>query len=189
VSRRESSACAASASASRRSASIVRITHSARGSASVSASGPVIRWRIRIYYDYPHSYGYPYPAAPYVMAIRLRMDMRLRHMGILRQASRPDIRRRAIQRRATLLTARPRSATRRSSPQEPPAHSPAGSSLDTGGVSFEITPNTAAVFVDGTYVGTIAEFGPESQPLASSRDAITSKSVRPGIRRCRSTRT
>jgi hypothetical protein len=34
-----------------------------------------------------------------------------------------------------------------------------------GGVSFEITPETAAVFVDGTYVGTASDFGPSSQPL------------------------
>jgi hypothetical protein len=32
-------------------------------------------------------------------------------------------------------------------------------------VSFEITPDTAAVFVDGTYVGTAGTFGPKSQPL------------------------
>ena len=35
----------------------------------------------------------------------------------------------------------------------------------SGGVSFEITPSTAAVFVDGTYVGTVADFGPASPPL------------------------
>jgi hypothetical protein len=35
----------------------------------------------------------------------------------------------------------------------------------SGGVSFEITPSEAAVFVDGTYVGTAANFGPTSQPL------------------------
>ena len=34
-----------------------------------------------------------------------------------------------------------------------------------GGVSFQITPDTAAVFVDGTYVGTAGTFGPRSQPL------------------------
>ncbi len=34
-----------------------------------------------------------------------------------------------------------------------------------GGVSFEITPEDAAVFVDGTYVGTAATFGPAAQPL------------------------
>ena len=35
----------------------------------------------------------------------------------------------------------------------------------SGGVSFEITPSNAAVFVDGTYVGTVGDFGPRSQPL------------------------
>ena len=32
-------------------------------------------------------------------------------------------------------------------------------------MSFEITPSSAAVLVDGTYVGTVADFGPSSQPL------------------------
>jgi hypothetical protein len=34
-----------------------------------------------------------------------------------------------------------------------------------GGVSFEITPTTAQVFVDGSYVGTAGEFGATTQPL------------------------
>jgi hypothetical protein len=34
-----------------------------------------------------------------------------------------------------------------------------------GGVSFEITPSDAAVFVDGTYVGTADTFNPNSMPL------------------------
>ena len=32
-------------------------------------------------------------------------------------------------------------------------------------MSFEITPETAEVFVDGSYVGTAGTFGPRSQPL------------------------
>jgi hypothetical protein len=36
---------------------------------------------------------------------------------------------------------------------------------ESGGVSFEITPNTAAVYVDGQYVGTVANFAPTAQPL------------------------
>jgi hypothetical protein len=32
-------------------------------------------------------------------------------------------------------------------------------------VSFEITPATAEVFVDGQYVGTVGQFTPTSQPL------------------------
>jgi hypothetical protein len=35
----------------------------------------------------------------------------------------------------------------------------------TGAVSFEVTPGTASVFVDGNYMGTGADFGPSSQPL------------------------
>jgi hypothetical protein len=34
-----------------------------------------------------------------------------------------------------------------------------------GGVSFDIMPNTAGVYVDNTYVGTVAEFSPSAQPL------------------------
>ena len=35
----------------------------------------------------------------------------------------------------------------------------------TGGLSFEITPSDAQVFVDGRYVGTAGQFTPTSQPL------------------------
>lgn len=33
------------------------------------------------------------------------------------------------------------------------------------GVSFDMTPNTAGVYVDGTYIGTVDEFSPTSMPL------------------------
>ena len=36
----------------------------------------------------------------------------------------------------------------------------------TGGVSFEITPVDAEVYVDGTHVGRVSNFGPLSQPLS-----------------------
>ena len=39
------------------------------------------------------------------------------------------------------------------------------SDANTGGVSFEITPGTAEVFIDGQYVGTVDQFTPTSQPL------------------------
>ncbi len=32
-------------------------------------------------------------------------------------------------------------------------------------MSFEITPSTAQLFVDGTQVGTVGQFTPRSQPL------------------------
>jgi hypothetical protein len=34
-----------------------------------------------------------------------------------------------------------------------------------GGVSFEMTPSTAEVWVDGQRVGTVSMFTPRSQPL------------------------
>ncbi len=42
---------------------------------------------------------------------------------------------------------------------------PGQGQADMGGVSFEITPSTAEVFVDGSYVGTTGEFTPQTQPL------------------------
>jgi hypothetical protein len=34
-----------------------------------------------------------------------------------------------------------------------------------GGVSFDVTPASAELFVDGTLVGTVGEFTPTTQPL------------------------
>jgi len=39
------------------------------------------------------------------------------------------------------------------------------SQASTGGLSFEITPGTAEVFLDGSYVGTVGQFTPTTQPL------------------------
>src|SRR5262249_45836713 len=36
---------------------------------------------------------------------------------------------------------------------------------NSGGVSFEITPGNAQVFVDGSYIGTVDQFTPSTQPL------------------------
>ncbi len=54
-------------------------------------------------------------------------------------------------------------------PGSPPA--PAGSvnagpdQTRMGGMSFQITPDTAEVYVDGNYFGTVGQFTPSSQPL------------------------
>jgi hypothetical protein len=34
-----------------------------------------------------------------------------------------------------------------------------------GGISFDITPATAAVIIDGTYVGRVSDLGPTTQPM------------------------
>jgi len=42
---------------------------------------------------------------------------------------------------------------------------PGAAAATSGGVSFEIDPPTASVFIDGKYMGTGADFGPNVQPL------------------------
>jgi hypothetical protein len=60
-----------------------------------------------------------------------------------------------------------------------PAQDPAGttgsatvqqtpSQQNSGGVSFEITPENAELFVDGARIGTVGQFTPQSQPLGLS---------------------
>ena len=48
----------------------------------------------------------------------------------------------------------------------PPTGMPRGGEESApGGISFEITPESAAVFVDGAYMGTVGEFGVRAEPL------------------------
>jgi len=42
------------------------------------------------------------------------------------------------------------------------------SQQNSGGVSFEVTPASAELFVDGVRVGTVGQFTPQSQPLGLS---------------------
>jgi hypothetical protein len=62
----------------------------------------------------------------------------------------------------------PQSAPR--SPQYPSASGSVGvqpgqRSTNVGGVSFDITPDIAEVFVDGSFAGTVGEFTPSARPL------------------------
>jgi hypothetical protein len=57
-------------------------------------------------------------------------------------------------------------------PAAPPTSYPSPSATGTvsvqanmGGLSFQITPQSADVFIDGGFVGTVGQFTPESQPL------------------------
>jgi len=50
------------------------------------------------------------------------------------------------------------------------------------GVSFEITPATAAVYVDGQYAGTAADFGPTAPPLSLTAGRHHIEVVSPGYR-------
>jgi hypothetical protein len=111
------------------------------------------------YYDDPYGYAYPYPADPYAYGYAAP---------------------------SYGSPAQPYTSPNQSSAYPPPNYpssaypeyaypaQQSGPSVDLqrggqqsapGGVSFEITPDTAAVFVDGTYVGPAGTFGPTSKPL------------------------
>lgn len=47
----------------------------------------------------------------------------------------------------------------------PPAVSGQPDQSNLGGMSFEITPSDAQIFIDGNYAGTVGQFTPTSQPL------------------------
>jgi hypothetical protein len=57
-------------------------------------------------------------------------------------------------------------------PTQPSAYPPAGAvgvqpgTTSGAGLSFEITPVDADVYLDGAYVGRVSNFGPLSQPLS-----------------------
>jgi hypothetical protein len=108
------------------------------------------------YYDYPYGYAYPYPADPYAYGYAAPS------YGYPAPYAAPN--------------AAPAYPPSSSYPDDNPSgqtYSQPGPSVDAqpgdqqapGGVSFQIAPDSAAVFVDGTYVGTAGTFGPNSQPL------------------------
>ncbi len=43
---------------------------------------------------------------------------------------------------------------------------PPENTANFGGVTFDIQPTNAAVYVDGKYIGTVAEFSPQNTPLS-----------------------
>lgn len=51
-----------------------------------------------------------------------------------------------------------------------------------GGISFEITPQEATIYVDGSYVGTAGEFGPDQRPLDLSAGRHRVEIRAPGYR-------
>ena len=122
--------------------------------------GYPVAYTASFYYGYPYPGYYGYPAyALYAPANtrHLRTAIRLRDL-------RPAIRRRAIRRRATRRAAlRSRDTTRLILQQGSVIAQPGTAS---GSVSFEITPSTAEVYIDGKYVGRVSDLGPTTQPLA-----------------------
>jgi hypothetical protein len=66
------------------------------------------------------------------------------------------------------LTAAPGSGPTGQGQSEAVAQGQAPAQGQYGGLSFQITPATAQVLVDGVYVGTVGQFAPTTQPLTLS---------------------
>jgi PEGA domain-containing protein len=64
----------------------------------------------------------------------------------------------------------------------PPQGSISPSQPNTGGLSFEIQPSDAQIYVDGRYVGTVGQFSPTSQPLGLTAGRHHVRITAPGYR-------
>jgi len=64
----------------------------------------------------------------------------------------------------------------------PPQGSISPSQPNTGGMSFEIQPSDAQIYVDGRYVGTVGQFSPTSQPLGLTTGRHHVRITAPGYR-------
>jgi hypothetical protein len=113
------------------------------------------------YYDYPYGYAYPYPPDPYAYGYAAPS------YGYPVQPYPPANQAPTYPSSNYPASDYPEGGS--SYPAQQPGPSvgvqQGGQQAAPGGVTFDITPSTAAVFVDGTYVGTAGDFGPTSQPL------------------------
>jgi hypothetical protein len=64
----------------------------------------------------------------------------------------------------------------------PPQGSISPSQTNTGGMSFEIQPSNAQLYVDGRYVGTVGQFTPTTQPLGLTAGHHHIQITAPGYR-------
>jgi PEGA domain len=106
------------------------------------------------YYGYPdYGYGYPYPAPyPYPDPYGYPASAYPAYGGGYPPASYGGY--------------PPSSPSYPAYPAQPQTSVGAQPGQTSGGVSFEITPGTAEVYVDGEYVGTASTFGPSFPPLS-----------------------
>ena len=99
------------------------------------------------YYPYPYAYPYPYPYSyPYAGTAYSTNDDTYPTSG------------------TTYSSPYPAGTT--GSVNVQPQSAP--NQQNSGGISFEITPATAELWVDGARVGTVGQFSPTSQPLGLS---------------------
>ena len=111
-----------------------------------------------IAYSYPYYYGYPYPYDPYAYPAYYPPPAYSYPVPDPSSAYPPA---------AYPPANYPQSGQSGYYESEPPRGSVvAQPGTASGGISFEISPATAEVYIDGTYVGRVSELGPTTQPLA-----------------------
>jgi len=131
--------------------------------------------RYPYYYDYPYGYGYPYPY-PYPVDPYAYGSVAPSYGYPAQPYGSPNQNYPSSNYPSSNYPPSnyPPSTDPRYGSSDPryPAQQPGpsisaqrGQQSRLGGVSFEITPDTAAIFVDGDYVGTAGEFGPQTAPM------------------------
>jgi len=110
------------------------------------------------YYDYgyPYAYGYPYSSYPYGYPYPYYSAYPYAYPGPVYSAPRYP------------ASAYPYRSSYSNDPRQAPSQGSVGVTpgrQDSGGVSFNITPSDAQVYVDGQYAGVVSDFSPTSVPL------------------------
>jgi hypothetical protein len=107
-------------------------------------------------YPYPYAYAYPYsygyPAYPYAYGYPAQSNAYPAPYPADGQSS-------------VYPSQYPNQEPDYSQPGSSAGAPPNGQYASTGGVSFDVSPENAEVFVDGSFVGTAGSFGPRNQPL------------------------
>ena len=125
-------------------------------------AGYPISWSAYYGYGYPYSYGY-YPVAPYYNGYYGSYPSYPPTYYDDPPSSTPSYYPPSNSGYGSTYPQQPQQPSGGSIAMQPGTEQQA-----SGGVTFEITPGNASVFVDGTYMGTGTEFGSSAQPLGLS---------------------
>src|SRR5215813_13783846 len=129
-------------------------------------------------YPYPYGYAYPYP---YPYPYSYRSPYPAYPPPVYPTPAYPPS---AYPPSTYPPSAYPPGSTQPTYPQSgyPPQGSIRPSQPNTGGMSFEIQPSDAQIYVDGQYVGTVGQFSPTSQPLGVTAGHHHIQITAPGYR-------
>ncbi len=128
-----------------------------------------------VYPSYPYGYAYPYPY-PYPYSYSYPSAYPAYPPPAYPPSTYPPS--------TYPPSAYPPGSTQPAYPQSgyPPQGSISPSQPSTGGMSFEIQPSDAQIYMDGRYVGTVGQFSPTSQPLGLTAGRHHIRITAPGYR-------